>query len=56
MLQVTALRTELDILKKEHEQIKSELNKVCLPKRPCPFSIVEATHRRNKTQLRVQSC
>ena len=37
VLQVTALRTELDALKKEHEQIKSELGKVCVSKHPCPF-------------------
>ena len=55
-MQVTALRTELDTLKKEHEQIKSEFNKVCLPKRPCPFYRVETMHRLCKTQLCVQSC
>ena len=56
MLQVTSLRTELDTLKKEHEHIKSELNKVCLPKRPCPLYRVKTMHRLCKTQLCVQTC
>lgn len=35
MLQVTVLQSELGTLKKEHEQLKSELSKVCCFTWPC---------------------
>ena len=44
MLQVSALWNELDTLKKEHEQLKSELSKVRFSRRACPFHNLEGMH------------